>query len=58
MMYPRMIHVSGASHEMELRDLLGCTEEILFAAPGAVGFVSAITKLIFKFLNFCFQFIL
>jgi hypothetical protein len=43
------MHVSGASHEMELRDLLGCTEEMLLAAAVAavaVDFVSAITKLI------------
>jgi hypothetical protein len=48
-MYPRMMQVSGASHEMELRDLLGCTEEMLLAAAVAVGFVSAITKLILGF---------
>jgi hypothetical protein len=34
---------------MELRDLFGCTEEMLLAAAVAVGFVSAITKLIFRF---------
>jgi hypothetical protein len=45
------MHVRGASHEIELRDLLGCTEEMLLAAAAAVavGFVSAITKLILGF---------
>ncbi len=47
--YPIMIQTNGASHETELPDFLGCTDDVVLfvAATVAVGLVSAMTQLIF-----------
>jgi hypothetical protein len=51
-----MIHESGANHDMELPCFLGCTEDGLFTAALADGFVSAMTQLIFGLRNYSWLF--